>query len=80
MDYIQNSIAHLSPNPRPGACQPGHRRQAGYNQVRLVGDAISAEICRLTCLEQAITLSNEAGLPALEVRGVKVALMMEDVT
>jgi DNA-binding MarR family transcriptional regulator len=46
----------------------------GYERVRLVGEGDVADICRLTCLEQGMTISDEAGLPMLEVRGLGIAL------
>ncbi len=57
--------------------------QAGYSQVRIVGDGDIADICRLTCLEQGIhVLDNSQALangktPALEVQGTKVFLHLE---
>jgi len=34
-------------------------RQAGYNQVRILGDGDLADICRLTCLEQDVLVFSE---------------------
>jgi DNA-binding MarR family transcriptional regulator len=49
-------------------------KEQGYERVRLVGEGDVADICRLTCLEQGMTISDEAGLPTLEVRGLGIAL------
>ena len=49
-------------------------RHLGYRQVSLVGDGDVADICRLSCLEQGITISQEEGIPRLEVTGLKVDL------
>ncbi|MBN1537185.1 MAG: winged helix-turn-helix transcriptional regulator [Anaerolineales bacterium] len=48
--------------------------KAEYSQVRLEGEGDIADICRLTCLEQNITLVNDGNVPILEVSGVKVRL------
>jgi len=59
-------------------------RQAGYDQVVVVGDGDIADICRLTCLEMGIRV-NERGVstsvdhaPVLEVIGTRVFLRLED--
>ncbi len=50
----------------------------GHDRVRLVGEGDVADICRLTCLEQGITISDEPGLPTIEVRGLGIALIGVD--
>jgi predicted transcriptional regulator len=64
-------------------------KQAGYDHVRMETEiAINdpklssqtndiADVCRLTCLEQGIKISQELSCPSLMVRGVKVSLNME---
>ncbi|MFO3795786.1 MAG: winged helix-turn-helix transcriptional regulator [Anaerolineales bacterium] len=52
-------------------------REAGFEHVRIIGDGDVAEICYLTCLEQGISVVNEAGVPLLWVDGHKVRLEME---
>lgn len=52
-------------------------RQAGYRQVRLIGDGDVADICRLTCLEQAMEITNEPDIPVLEVAGMTVMLKIK---
>jgi DNA-binding MarR family transcriptional regulator len=58
-------------------------RQAGHSQVQIVGDGDIADICRLTCLEQGVRVSeperdgSEDKIPVLEVQGTKVFLRME---
>jgi predicted transcriptional regulator len=49
-------------------------RAAGYERVRITGDGDIGEICRLTCLEQGMGVSDSPDLPALEVVGWKVHL------
>lgn len=56
---------------------------SGYKQVRINGDGDIADICRLTCLEQGITIvedpsgQNKNNIPTLEIKGTKVVLNME---
>ncbi len=78
VDYIQNSMRIYRQSREQVLNCLVKVRQAGYNKVRLIGDGDIADICRLTCLEQAITIANESGLPMLEVRGLKVILTFED--
>jgi DNA-binding MarR family transcriptional regulator len=49
-------------------------KQHGYDRVTLWGDGDIAEICRLTCLEQGISIVEGEGIPVLEVQGTKVFL------
>ena len=49
-------------------------RQNGSDGVRIEGDGDIAEICRLTCLEQGIPISDDPAAPALVVKGIKVHL------
>jgi predicted ArsR family transcriptional regulator len=51
----------------------------GYEQVRLVGEGDVADISRLTCLEQGMLISEDPGLPTLEVRGLGIVLIEVDV-
>jgi DNA-binding MarR family transcriptional regulator len=64
-------------------------KQDGYDQVHIITETSLedprsssqvndiVDICRLTCLEQGIKVSQEPGDPTLLVRGVKVTLLME---
>ena len=52
--------------------------QAGYDQVRIQGEGDIADICRLTCLEQGVHIVEDSGAPVMEVRGLKVHLLLEE--
>ena len=52
--------------------------QAGYDQVRIQGEGDIADICRLTCLEQGVHIVEDNGAPVMEVRGLKVHLLLEE--
>lgn len=49
-------------------------RRAGFEAVCIEGNADLADICRLTCLEQGVTVSEDGGAPVLQVdlTGVRV--------
>ena len=46
----------------------------GIQSVRLEGDGDIAEVCRLTCLEQHISLTDVSHAPALVVDGLEVRI------
>jgi DNA-binding MarR family transcriptional regulator len=49
-------------------------QQAGYHHVRLIGEGDVAEICKLSCFEQGISLDAGDSAPVLEVIGLNVVL------
>ncbi len=49
-------------------------RRAGYDRVRILGSGDVADICKLTCLEQGISVVNDKTAPALILDGYKVRL------
>ena len=53
-------------------------QNAGCSSVRLIGEGDIAEICRLSCLEHGIALTNDASAPLLEVNGLIIVLRMGD--
>jgi predicted ArsR family transcriptional regulator len=49
-------------------------RNAGYDRVRIVGSGDVADICKLTCIEQGVTVVNDKSVPALVLDGYKIRL------
>ena len=49
-------------------------RHAGYDRVRIVGSGDVADICKLTCLEQGISVVNDKSAPSLVLDGYKIRL------
>jgi len=49
-------------------------RKAGYDRIRIVGSGDVADICKLTCMEQGITVVTDKSAPALILDGYKVKL------
>jgi len=49
-------------------------RIAGYDRVRIVGSGDVADICKLTCIEQGVTVVSDKSAPALVLDGYKIRL------
>jgi len=49
-------------------------RKAGFDSVRIVGSGDVADICKLTCLEQGISVVTDKTAPALILDGYKIKL------
>lgn len=78
IDYIQNSF-HLYRLVRERALDVIHEaHERGYTAVRLEGSGEVAEVCRLTCLEQGLTIVEDSDAPMVVVRGLKVFLEPEE--
>jgi DNA-binding MarR family transcriptional regulator len=53
-------------------------RRAGWEGVRLTGQGDVAEVCRLTCLEQGMTIVEDGAAPLLRIDGLKVFIEWHD--
>jgi DNA-binding MarR family transcriptional regulator len=74
MNYIEQSM-HLYRLVRERVREAVIELQmAGFNSVRIQGDGDIADICRLTCIEQGITITDSPEAPLLELRDLKVIL------
>jgi hypothetical protein len=54
-------------------------KRAGYHTVRIQGDGDIADVCRLTCYEQGITVTDALDTPVLVLKDMKVFLSFEGV-
>lgn len=72
LDYIQNSFRLYRMVRQRVLNQLSEIRRAGYSAVRLAGDGDVAEICRLTCLEQGISIVLSEKAPLLRIQDLKV--------
>jgi DNA-binding MarR family transcriptional regulator len=52
-------------------------QRAGFRSVQILGNDDIADICRLTCLEQGISIADDPSLPALEIDGTQVNLKLD---
>lgn len=49
---------------------------AGFRSARIIGEGDVADICRLTCIEQHIEITNDQLAPVFVIKGVKIHLEM----
>jgi len=49
-------------------------KNAGYEEVSILGEGDVADICRLSCLEQGVAVTTDGNVPVLEIVGLKVLL------
>lgn len=76
-DYIEQQFSLYRRVRRTVTGHIAQAREAGYTAIRLVGEGDVADICRLTCLEQNMPLTEDIHAPALVVDGLRVRLEME---
>lgn len=77
MDYIEQQFL-LYRNTRQRVRE--HLQQiknAGFEKVSIHGEGDVADICRLSCLEQGVTLTTDVCAPVLEIVGLKVFLHLD---
>ncbi|MBC8506395.1 MAG: winged helix-turn-helix transcriptional regulator [Anaerolineales bacterium] len=74
--YIENSMLLFRRTRNRVTRLLSDVRDSGFESIRITGDGDLAEVIRLTCIEQGIKIDRDPELPALEVRGWKVFLMM----
>jgi DNA-binding MarR family transcriptional regulator len=78
VDYIERSFDLYRKTRQRVKAHISEVKRAGYDSVRLIGEGDVADICRLSCLEQEVKIVQDENVPALEVKGFKVLLRMED--
>jgi DNA-binding MarR family transcriptional regulator len=74
VDYVERSFSVYRKTRQRVKDHVSAIRRAGYDRVRIIGSGDVADICRLTCLEQGISVVNEKSAPALILDGYKVRL------
>jgi len=77
VDYVENSMRLYRRTRQRVLDYLVEIHCAGFTGVRVEGDGDLAEVIRLTCLEQGVKISDDPGLPVLEIRGWKIRLRME---
>lgn len=53
-------------------------KQAGYTQVRLEMDGDMADVVRLTCLENGVSIGDDPNLPLVHMDGMKVVFELPE--
>ncbi|NMC86152.1 MAG: winged helix-turn-helix transcriptional regulator [Anaerolineaceae bacterium] len=77
LDYIQNSFNLYRLVRERSIAALDELNKAGFHQVTIEGAGDVAEICRLTCMEQGVTVVNDPAAPILHIVGLKVFLELE---
>jgi len=78
VDYIKNSFdLYRQVRERTNLCLQ-QLESAGYQSVNVLGEDEVAEVVRLTCLEQGVTVTNDAQAPTIHIEGIKLALKLPE--
>jgi DNA-binding MarR family transcriptional regulator len=80
LDYIQNSFNLYRLVRKRATSALNDLKEKGIQQVRLDGDGNGdvTEICRLTCLEHGIAVTNDSDAPVLCINGLRVTIESEE--
>ena len=79
LDYIQSSFSlyRLVRNRSLSAIQ--QLRKSGLNTIQIIGEGDVAEICKLTCLEQNLTLvDGKTHYPAIKIDELKLNVILRE--
>lgn len=82
VNYIEQSMLLYRNTRQRVNTLLGEVKRAGYDTVRIQGDGDIADICRLTCLEQAIKVAgvrDTRACPVIQVMGTEVSLVFSTV-
>lgn len=74
VDFIQNSFRLYRLVRERTEETLNQVQETGAKSIRLEGDGDVAEICRLTCLEHGITLTEDPSAPLLRIQGLKIVI------
>jgi DNA-binding MarR family transcriptional regulator len=74
LDYIQNSFRMYRMVRQRVVEQLVEIKNSGYDQVRIEGEGDVADVCRLTCLEQGMTIVEQSDVPLLKIQDLKVLI------
>lgn len=76
--YVETSFSLYRKTRQRVKDRVAELRRDGYEQVRIVGDGDMADICRLTCLEEGVSVVTDGSAPCLRVDGFKIHLELEN--
>ena len=74
VDYVERSFSVYRHTRQRVKDHVAKIRHAGFDRVRIVGSGDVADICKLTCLEQGISVVTDKAAPALILDGYKIKL------
>jgi DNA-binding MarR family transcriptional regulator len=79
VNYVETSFSLYRKTRQRVRERVAELRRAGHDRVRIVGEGDMADICRLTCLEEGISVVTDRSAPCLRVDGFKIHLESEDI-
>lgn len=74
VDYVERSFSVYRRTRQRVKEHVAKIRHAGFDRVRILGSGDVADICKLTCLEQGISVVTDKTAPALILDGYKIKL------
>jgi DNA-binding MarR family transcriptional regulator len=74
VDYVERSFSVYRRTRQRVKEHLAKVRSAGFDRVRIVGAGDVADICKLTCMEQGVAVTNDKSAPALVLDGYKIRL------
>ena len=74
VNYVENSFSVYRRTRQRVKDHLVKIRKAGFDRVRIVGSGDVADICKLTCMEQGISVVMDKSAPALVVDGYRIKL------
>jgi fructose-1,6-bisphosphatase/sedoheptulose 1,7-bisphosphatase-like protein len=74
VDYVERSLSVYRHTRQRVKDYLVKVRQAGFDRVRIVGSGDVADICKLTCIEQGVSIVSDKSVPALVLDGYKIRL------
>ncbi len=77
LNYLETSFSLYRKTRQRVKERIAELRRAGYERVRILGEGDVADICRLTCLEDGLSVVTDEAAPTLQVDGFKIQLLME---
>ncbi|HNO94253.1 MAG TPA: winged helix-turn-helix domain-containing protein [Anaerolineales bacterium] len=74
VNYVENSFSVYRRTRQKVKDNLAKVQKAGYDKIRIVGSGDVADICKLTCIEQGITVVTDKSAPALVLDGYRIRL------
>ncbi len=76
VDYIQSSFELYRHTRQKTLTAIRQLRENGFTQVRIEGDGEIAEVCRLTCLENNLPVTEDPSAPCIVIDGIHISLAL----
>jgi DNA-binding MarR family transcriptional regulator len=74
LNYVEHSLTLYRRTRQRVKESIAEARRGGHHRIRIQGEGDVADICRLTCLEQGMTVVDAGDVPVLVLDGHKVRL------